>query len=168
MEQALTREAPPAAPAKGKVPIQHLRVLTLQESSRALHWPPRAGTSSSHNQWHFLAFESAAATWQLMSVPKQSLLCAAAGQAKGCLSVWAFFSLHSLVFPFLSIPTTSQQHTEGYNDVPGTQPKPVGPEAFIECKEALALPCLGGEKRQINYEMHQVHVLPISLMPPVI
>lgn len=49
-----------------------------------------------------------------------------------------------LVLP-LSCPRTSLQHREGYDDVPGTQTKPVGPEAFVECKEALTLPCLAGE-----------------------
>lgn len=49
-----------------------------------------------------------------------------------------------LVLP-LSCPRTSPQHREGYDDVPGTQTKPVGPEAFVECKEALTLPCLAGE-----------------------
>lgn len=44
---------------------------------------------------------------------------------------------------FPLIPSSTGK--EGYDDVPGTQTKPVGPEAFVECKEALALPCLGGE-----------------------
>lgn len=63
------------------------------------------------------------------------------------VSVSALKFYLQLVFPCLSMFTASQQHTEGYNDVPGTEPKPVWPETFIECKESLALPCLGREKR---------------------
>lgn len=74
--------------------------------------------------------------------------------------MWALRFPLQLGFPPLPVPTASQQHTEGYNDVPGTEPKPVGPETFIECKEALALPCLGGERRQMNWETHQVRAVP--------
>lgn len=95
----------------------------------------RAVRRSSHSQWCFLALEAPAVnvcpslTGDLLST-----------------------SIYSSVFPCLPTLITSQQHTEGYNDVPGTKPKPVGPETFIECKEPFTLPCLGGKKRQISYQ----------------
>lgn len=58
---------------------------------------------------------------------------------------------HQGVSPALPFPAGfSLCPREGYNDVPGTQTKPVGPEAFVECKEALTLPRLGGETRGLG------------------
>lgn len=58
---------------------------------------------------------------------------------------------HRGVSPALPFPAGfSPCPREGYNDVPGTQTKPVGPEAFVECKEALTLPRLGGETRGLG------------------
>lgn len=128
---------------------------------KSLHWPPtellEGAVTTSGIFWHlnqqqphhsFMSVQVGQGVsfglpqGRQRGVPSRCLLCA---------------SLYSLVLPCLSIPMTSQQHSEGYDDVPGTEPKPIGPETFIECKEALALPCLGGEKTQINYETHQAH-----------
>lgn len=63
----------------------------------------------------------------------------------------------------LPTPVGSQQHTEGYNDVPGTEPEPVGPETLVEREEALALPRLG-ERRTAQ----QGYALPVSPGPSAI
>lgn len=139
----------------GKFKAKHLRALTLQESihAAALAVPAlttyRAFRSSSRQQWHFLALEPSAATsvYICPSRTGSSLWATVRKTKRYTVSVSALNFYLQLVLPWLSMFMASQQHTEGYNDVPGTEPKPVWPEAFIECKESLALPCLWRERR---------------------